>query len=364
MATPPTPSGQQLAQYFGDVKGKGLIPLEALARANVSEKDSRVLGLVRKASIFLNYAKRCELAFPAAVPRDLFNAKYPLKSCLVKIFSPASPSVQKKYFSEKMKTRAKELHEWADRVEDSVGIAHKAAQEAKAEAKAAKPVTNKAANGETIPPPADHEIWGRGGIMHGLALRPTDRFTVALNPVYTEEKRPANVYGHNGLTVGDWFPNQLSALFNGAHGSSNAGIYFQKDEGAFSVIVAGAYQDLDVDKGEIIFYSGSNSHLNDDSESILPSTEANKSLAENNVCSNPVRVLRKAHKGSRWAPSHGYRYDGLYEVYEKRLPKNTKNGTFEQYHLVRLPGQTPLRDLRSNPSAKQISDLAKSRDRY
>ncbi|KAK1970191.1 hypothetical protein LY78DRAFT_677864 [Colletotrichum sublineola] len=95
---------------------------------------------------------------------------------------------------------------------------------------------------------------------------------------YAHEKRPANVRGHNDPEVRDWFPSQLSALFDGAHGHSNAGIYYQGEEGVFSVIVAGAYKDLDVDSGASILYSGSNARESNDKDNILPSTEAIKVL--------------------------------------------------------------------------------------
>lgn len=57
-------------------------------------------------------------------------------------------------------------------------------------------------------PPEDHPIWGTQGIMHGIVMargesgRPLyeldDRFT----------RRDAEVYGHNGLRPGAWFPRQ------------------------------------------------------------------------------------------------------------------------------------------------------------
>jgi hypothetical protein len=42
---------------------------------------------------------------------------------------------------------------------------------------------------------------------------------------YLDEKRKADVYGDNGLTVGDWWPLQHAAWFHGAHGHTMQGIY-------------------------------------------------------------------------------------------------------------------------------------------
>lgn len=58
-------------------------------------------------------------------------------------------------------------------------------------------------------------------------------------------RRSAKVSGHNGLAMGAWFPTRLSALANGAHGASQAGISGNIDYGAFSIVVAATYKDVD-----------------------------------------------------------------------------------------------------------------------
>lgn len=67
--------------------------------------------------------------------------------------------------------------------------------------------------------------------------------TYILNPRY--EKRQAKVPGHNGLTPGDWYPLQRCALAKGAHGQSMAGISGSADYGAYSIVVAGTYKEVD-----------------------------------------------------------------------------------------------------------------------
>jgi hypothetical protein len=78
--------------------------------------------------------------------------------------------------------------------------------------------------GTTVrPPPANYPIFGVEGIMHGVALKiGAHRKDYILDSRY--QKRDAKVYGHNGLQVGDWWPVQLLALFNGAHGARMGGI--------------------------------------------------------------------------------------------------------------------------------------------
>lgn len=65
----------------------------------------------------------------------------------------------------------------------------------------------------------------------------------SLDPDY--DRRSAKVIGDNGLTVGDWYPYRLCALRDGAHGESQAGISGSVDDGAWSIVVAGAYEGVD-----------------------------------------------------------------------------------------------------------------------
>lgn len=93
------------------------------------------------------------------------------------------------------------------------------------------------------PPPA-HAIWGQNGIFHGLAKKEnldTGTISTVLNDRLTSQKKDPKIYGHNGLKVGQWFPSQLSALVNGAVGASQAGISGHTANGAYSIVVSGAY---------------------------------------------------------------------------------------------------------------------------
>lgn len=94
-------------------------------------------------------------------------------------------------------------------------------------------------------PPRDHPIWGVHGIMHGACPVEGRIRTTRLDRRYNAEKRPANVFGHNGLQPGAWFPTQLVALFHGAHGARMAGIHGNVVDGTYSVVVAGMYEDVD-----------------------------------------------------------------------------------------------------------------------
>ena len=134
-----------------------------------------------------------------------------------------------------------------------------------------------------------------------------------LDPTY--HKKPADVFGHNGLRVGDWWPFQTFALKDGAHGSKMGGIHGRTNLGAFSVVVSGGiYEENDSDSGSRILYSGSKGGSEEDATSEAPYTNATKSLIMSTKHIQPVCVLRTSRNSSRWSPSAGIRYDGLYVV--------------------------------------------------
>lgn len=105
------------------------------------------------------------------------------------------------------------------------------------------------------------------------------------------------------------------------------------------------YDDLDQDHGDILFYSGSNSHENKDPNVPAPSTAGTKALKISRITRKPVRVLRSggtynSKKSNRFSPSCGIRYDGLYQVVDELLPKN-KKGTpccLSSHHWATLGG--------------------------
>ncbi|KAM0723464.1 hypothetical protein Q7P37_000450 [Cladosporium fusiforme] len=218
------------------------------------------------------------------------------------------------------------------------------------------------------PPPANHPIFGTRGIMHGVVQkvksRRKDWILVSRYP-----KRDAKVFGDNGLTVGDWWPMQLLALFHGAHGARMGGIAGNAQTGAYSVVTSGGpYEDLDQDKGDVLFYSGSRSHDNEDPKQPFPSSNATEALKSSQRLGRPVRVLRAAGvaKGKNsLRPTVGIRYDGLYRVVSMALNRNTKGGLYEQFRLERLADQPSLDSIaKSRPNAREISDYYKREDGY
>ncbi|TLS22417.1 uncharacterized protein PpBr36_10009, partial [Pyricularia pennisetigena] len=206
-------------------------------------------------------------------------------------------------------------------------------------------------------PHPDHPIYGVGGIMHGvLAGKPSSgaRFRYTLDPRLP--KKDAHVIGHNGLVPGAWFPKQLVALFKGAHGSSQGGIAGSKGQGAISIIVgSAAYENVDRDCGNIIYYSGAQTpgaRLPGDKQD----SASTRLLLESFSKGNLVRVIRKKNHTSQHAPAEGLRYDGLYRVtkWVERTEITTGRHRVLLVTLVRDPDQISLEDAKARaPSATE-----------
>lgn len=153
-----------------------------------------------------------------------------------------------------------------------------------------------------------------------------------------DKKLNAHFHGDGHLLNGQWWPTQLTALRDGAHGVSQGGICGRAGEGAFSVIMSGGHDYPDEDHGDHVLYCGT------DSSDGTPS-EKTQLLLENVNNGKPVRLIRSSQmtKGS-WKPSIGFRYDGLYDV--KGFKVVDPPGNPRQRHiftLQRREGQDPIR---------------------
>ena len=75
------------------------------------------------------------------------------------------------------------------------------------------------------------------GIMRGIVI--SNEGNASYKLADRSMRVPANVFGHNGLQVGDWWPKWICALRDGAHGRTQGGIYSRLGVGAFSIVVSG-----------------------------------------------------------------------------------------------------------------------------
>lgn len=167
------------------------------------------------------------------------------------------------------------------------------------------------------------------------------------------ERASCNVVGANNLHNGQWWPLQLCAIRDGAHGEIEAGIHGQAGRGAFSIVLSsGEY--ADVDDGEDILYCGT-------SGAEGAPTAGTKLLLETHRLKQPLRVLRSAAlpRKNAYRPEKGLRYDGLYDVvgFEVIHPATAMH----RFSLRRGPDQHPIRyrGVERRPTDQELLEISK-----
>ncbi|XP_075067919.1 E3 ubiquitin-protein ligase UHRF1-like [Mixophyes fleayi] len=168
---------------------------------------------------------------------------------------------------------------------------------------------------------------------------------------------PSNHYGPiPGVPVGTMWKFRVQVSEAGVHRPHVAGIHGRSNDGSYSLVLAGGYED-DVDNGTEFTYTGSGGRdLSGNKRTAEQScdqklTNMNKALALNcNAPINdkqgsvakdwragkPVRVVRnaKGRKHSKYAPEEGNRYDGIYKVV-KYWPEKGKSGFLVWRYLLK-----------------------------
>ena len=118
------------------------------------------------------------------------------------------------------------------------------------------------------------------------------------------------------------------------------------------------YSGLDQDLGDTLYYSGSNSHSNEDPK--IPHVSfATKAMRASCARRQSVRVIRSGKVDGKFAPRKGLRYDGLYTIEAEAIEKNAKGGAYVRFTLVRCPGQKDIDESRPNRQEGKAYDLLK-----
>ncbi|KAL0949551.1 hypothetical protein HGRIS_009601 [Hohenbuehelia grisea] len=124
-------------------------------------------------------------------------------------------------------------------------------------------------------------------------------------------------FGHiPGVKVGTTWETRIDCSNAGVHSYWQSGISGTKDDGAYSIVVAGGYEDRD--EGKIIHYTGQGGFIKKGGENVQVRDQewksGNLALRVSLRTGKPVRVVRGFQAKTIHAPSAGYRYDGLYKV--------------------------------------------------
>ncbi|OPG11718.1 hypothetical protein B1L11_18475 [Microbispora sp. GKU 823] len=150
-------------------------------------------------------------------------------------------------------------------------------------------------------------------------------------------------FGHiAGYPTGSPFKNREELRIAGLHSQNMAGISGNAKTGADAIVVSGGYVD-DADYGEIIIYTGHGGRDPNTGRQIRDqelTDSGNAALVRSELEGLPVRVIRgrhnKRHHQSPFAPSSGYRYDGLYRVESHWAKMGVDGFRVWQFRLVKL----------------------------
>lgn len=212
----------------------------------------------------------------------------------------------------------------------------------------------------------EYEPWGgmkRKKPDSGEGLGPW-RIDKHFKGACTYEKKEWKIFGNNNLENGQWWPLLDAALRDGAHGATQAGISGVNGKGATSILVAmNPDYEEDRDEGDIIKYTGT-MKLKDGSEDPSRHTQLLiDSWMNRGRTQYPVRVIRSynAAKRSEFAPSEGYRYDGLYKVTDyKEIDPQKRHFLFT---IERQENQEPIRYQgdSARPNSQEVKFMAKEK---
>ncbi|KAG9222839.1 hypothetical protein PLEOSDRAFT_1101745 [Pleurotus ostreatus PC15] len=168
-----------------------------------------------------------------------------------------------------------------------------------------------------------------------------------------------------GIEVGTWWETRSGCSTDAIHAAWVAGICGGPD-GAYSIALSGGYED-DIDLGYAFTYTGAGGRdlkgtktnpknlrtAPQDSDQTFEN-RSNKALLKSVETRKPVRVIRGYKLKSKYAPSEGYRYDGLYVVEKAWREKGLKGFLVCKYAFKRLPNQPPL------PVRSQVTQVTAS----
>jgi hypothetical protein len=115
---------------------------------------------------------------------------------------------------------------------------------------------------------------------------------------------------------------------------------------------------MDHDAGDTIYYSGSNSKDNKDPVTPVISTKTKALLSS----TRPIRVIRSSRSEWKYAPTIGFRYDGLYRLVEQQLRSNDYGGAYIRVKLERESGQPPYD--RTRPTRAEQKAFERIQDYY
>ncbi|KAE9401455.1 hypothetical protein BT96DRAFT_602631 [Gymnopus androsaceus JB14] len=161
-------------------------------------------------------------------------------------------------------------------------------------------------------------------------------------------KKQTRTYSYGkvpGIEVGTILKSRKECSDLGLHGPTQAGIHGNAVHGAYSVVLSGGYED-DEDNGESFWYTGEGGRKDGGGPQVEDQSWKNKNNKSlKNSCGldkQLIRVIRGHTLQSPYAPSHGYRYDGLYRVTQAKQVRGKSGYLLCKFFFQRKPNQPPL----------------------
>ena len=171
-----------------------------------------------------------------------------------------------------------------------------------------------------------------------------------------QSRKSCNHAGAGNLVNGQWWPLQICAMRDGAHGEMEGGIHGKHGEGAFSIVLSGGGYS-DVDEGNVIRYCGTSGA----EEEASVGTEC---LKESFNRGQEIRVLRSStlNKSNPYRPPKGLRYDGLYKIVDYEILD--RNTAMHRFTLWRRKHQDPIRcsGVEKRPTDEELAEYSKVRE--
>jgi putative restriction endonuclease len=136
------------------------------------------------------------------------------------------------------------------------------------------------------------------------------------------------------------------ARIAGLHAHEQAGISGTASEGADAIVLNGGYPD-DHDDGDVIIYTGhggQNQRKQQIADQSLDDT-GNAGLVRSQLEGLPIRVIRGFEEKSKYAPTKGYRYDGLYRVVRHWFKTRDDGFRVLQFRMVKIGSPSDIEDI-------------------
>lgn len=141
-----------------------------------------------------------------------------------------------------------------------------------------------------------------------------------------------------GQPVGSKYPSRQAAMRAGIHNTAMQGISGNATVGANCIVLNKGYRD-DEDHGDWILYTGAGGNDTGSGRQIADQEithNHNAALVLSEENGLPVRVLRGFKGDPLYAPSEGYRYDGLFKVVRHWAEQGVDGFRIWRFHLARL----------------------------